>query len=150
MGASRGVNIGSEMSGDIYNILVRDVEFTGSDFAARIKAARGRGGRVFNVTFENLRFSSNDFGVAINMNYGSNPAAAPLDAGTPHVFDITYRNITGSSLNAGFFEGLPESACRGIVLEDVAIESKILGFECFRAHGSSYGDISPPSCLQEE
>lgn len=148
MGGSRGVNIGSEMSGDVYNVLVRNIEFTGSNFAARIKSARGRGGRVFNVTFENLHFTNNEFGVAINMNYGSNPAAPPLDESTPHVFDISYRNITGSALNAGFFEGLLESACRGISMENVAIESRILGFECLRAHGTSYGDVSPPSCLE--
>ena len=149
MGNGRGINIGSEMSGDVYNVIVRNVKFSGSKFAGRIKAARGRGGKVYNITYENLVFSNNEFGIAINMNYGSNPASPPLDENTPHVFDISYRSIMGTTLaSAGFFEGLPESACRGIILEDINITSRIGGFECLHAFGDQKGSISPASCLK--
>jgi polygalacturonase len=49
MGHSRGINIGSEMSGHVYNVHVKDVRFVRSDFAVRIKTARGRGGKVKNA-----------------------------------------------------------------------------------------------------
>ena len=44
IGPSSGINIGSEMSGNVYNVMVRDVEFKGALFAGRIKSGRGRGG----------------------------------------------------------------------------------------------------------
>lgn len=43
---SRGINIGSEMSGHVYDVRVKDVTFFHSEFAVRIKTARGRGGKV--------------------------------------------------------------------------------------------------------
>eukprot|EP00602_Paraphysomonas_sp_CaronLab_P009932 CAMPEP_0185036380 /NCGR_PEP_ID=MMETSP1103-20130426/29294_1 /TAXON_ID=36769 /ORGANISM="Paraphysomonas bandaiensis, Strain Caron Lab Isolate" /LENGTH=365 /DNA_ID=CAMNT_0027573899 /DNA_START=66 /DNA_END=1160 /DNA_ORIENTATION=- len=140
IGSSRGIDIGSEMSGDVYNVRVKDVSFTRSEFAVRIKSARGRGGRVHNITFENLSLDHNVHGIAINMNYGSNDPSPPLDEATPHVYDITYRNITGTALNAGFFEGLTESACHNIVLENVNISAR--RFECYRAYGHAV-NVSP-------
>ena len=134
------------MSGDVYNVRVKDVSFTRSEFAVRIKSARGRGGRVHNITFENLSLDHNVHGIAINMNYGSNDPSPPLDEATPHVYDITYRNITGTALNAGFFEGLTESACHNIVLENVNISAR--RFECYRAYGHAV-NVSPESCLLE-
>lgn len=148
MGRSRGVNIGSEMSGDVYNVLVRDVVFNNAEFAARIKTARGRGGRVHNITYENLVFENNQIGVSINMNYGSNPASPPLDVATPHVDHIVYRNISGSALGAGVFQGLLESGVKKIILDNINITSITLddkvGFVCFHADTESIGDVMIP------
>ena len=44
IGPSSGIDIGSEMSGDVYNITVRNVSFSETMFAVRIKSGRGRGG----------------------------------------------------------------------------------------------------------
>jgi polygalacturonase len=44
VGPSSGIDIGSEMSGDVYNVTVRNVHFKESLFAVRIKSGRGRGG----------------------------------------------------------------------------------------------------------
>jgi len=98
----------------------------------------------------------NEFGVAINMNYGSNPASPPLDEKTPHMYNINYMNVTGTALNAGFFEGLPESAVYGIHMENINITSRLYPtdsvlsrFECFHAFGSDSGDnVHPDSCLK--
>jgi hypothetical protein len=106
-----------------------------------------------------LKFEANEFGVAINMNYGSNPASSPMDEKTPHLYGITYRNITGTAANAGFFEGLPESAARAITLENIDIKSRLYDvdsplarFECFHAFGSvvDAATVHPASCLNDE
>ena len=150
IGPSRGIDIGSEMSGDVYNVMVRDVIFRGSKFAARIKSGRGRGGQVYNVTFEDLTFEQNEMGFAITMHYSSEPPAPPEDVTTPHVRDITFRRITGSALTAGAVMCLEESPCHGILFEDINISSKVGGLECIRAFGKTKGDVYPTSCLEPE
>jgi len=55
MKRSRGINIGSEMSGHVYNVHVKDVRFESSDYAVRIKTARGRGGKVRFFIHVNVR-----------------------------------------------------------------------------------------------
>jgi len=44
IGPSSGIDIGSEMSGDVYNVMVRNMHFKEVMFASRIKSGRGRGG----------------------------------------------------------------------------------------------------------
>ena len=44
IGPSSGIDIGSEMSGDVYNVMVRNLHFKEVMFASRIKSGRGRGG----------------------------------------------------------------------------------------------------------
>ena len=46
IGPSRGIDIGSEMSGDVYDVTVRNIRMHDVAFAARIKSGRGRGGKV--------------------------------------------------------------------------------------------------------
>lgn len=132
-------------------MLVRNVRFKGSAFAARIKSARGRGGLVQNITFENLFFQNNVMGLAINMNYSHDNPSPPHDTRTPHVTNITYRNISGSALTAGVFEGLAESAISGILLENVNISvavEKLGGFVCYRASGETAGEyVIPDACF---
>ena len=136
------------MSGGVYNVVVRNVHFRGSEFATRIKSARGRGGVVQNITFENLTFDNNVMGVAINMNYSHDDPAPPLDERTPHVKNIVYRNISGRALTAGVFEGLAESAVTDILLEDVNISAAVGGFECYRAKGGTAGNfVIPDACF---
>ena len=131
----------------MYNITIRDITFKGAMFAVRIKSARGRGGSVHDVAVEGLILENMEMAVAINMHYGSEDPAPPRDERTPDVYDITFRNITGSGvLNGGTFECLPESACHGLVLDDINIDS-LGGFQCFRAFGYTEGSVSPKSCL---
>lgn len=146
IGPSRGVNIGSEMSGGVYNITIRNVHFHAAKFAVRVKSGRERGGEVRDVTAENLCFDKMEMGVMINMHYGDGEAAGPNDEGTPHVHDITLRNISGNALDAGFFECLPESTCHNIALDNVNITYKG-GFQCYHASGITNGVVIPDACF---
>lgn len=152
VGPSSGIDIGSEMSGGVYNVMVRDVTFHGSLFSTRIKAGRERGSSVHNVTYENLTLSDNVMGPCITMYYGGGERALPNDEGTPHVYDITYRSHRGSALTGGGFFCLPESPCHNIVLEDMNISSRVGGFECIHAYGytTDGSTVSPESCLKSE
>ena len=149
IGPSSSINIGSEMSGDVYNILIRKVAFKGSLFSSRIKTGRGRGGKVFNVTFEDFVMEENAMGPCISMYYADNEPKPPLDITTPHIFDIIYRRHSGTTLVAGTLLCLPESPCRGIVFEDVNMSS-VVGLQCIHAFGMNIGNVVPDSCLKEK
>jgi hypothetical protein len=89
-----------------------------------------------------------EMGIAINMNYGSEDPSPRLDENTPHVYDISFKNISGKGiLNAGAFECLKESRCHSIALEDIDLVS-IGGFQCiFVASGEAIGNVSPDACF---
>jgi polygalacturonase len=129
VGPGSGIDIGSEMSGGVYNIFVKGVTFNSSLFATRIKSGRGRGGYVRNVTFEDLTLHMVPSGVVITTKYANpdNNITRPRDETTPHISDITYRRITGTVANAGIFRCLPEAPCTGITLEDINLTAPSLG-----------------------
>lgn len=150
IGPSSAINIGSEMSGGVYNIMVRGVTFKGALFSSRIKSARGRGGYVRNVTFEDIVMLDNIVGPGISMFYADGEPLAPNDPGTPHISDVTYRTHSGNALTAGAFLCLPEAPCKNILMDGINISSRIGGFECVSAFGSSVGTVMvPDSCLKD-
>jgi len=52
--AGHGVSIGSETSGWVRNVTIRDSVLDGTNLAVRIKSMRGRGGGVEDVLYQNL------------------------------------------------------------------------------------------------
>ena len=80
IGPSSGVDIGSEMSGDVYDVIIRNAQFHGSLFAVRIKSGRGRGGLVRNITLENAVLDKVASGLVITMHYASGGEPAPPNA----------------------------------------------------------------------
>jgi len=53
--AHGGFTIGSEMSGGVRNIFVKNLTFIGTDCGLRFKSVRGRGGVVENIWMEDIR-----------------------------------------------------------------------------------------------
>lgn len=135
------------MSGDVYNVTIRNIHFNTTMFAVRIKSGRGRGGKVSNCSFEDLTMEHNVMGLAITMLYAKGDKAPPASETTPHIENIQYSRISGTAGNAGAFLCLPESECRGLSMTDVNITSFLGGFECFRAQGSSSGVMVPDACF---
>ena len=135
-----GFVVGSEMSGGVRNIMVKDCQFLGTDVGLRFKSTRGRGGIVENIYVDGI--SMNDiktYALTFNMYYGGKSVAEVLAEGgttpvttpvpvteeTPIFRNINIRNVICS--NAGFameFNGLPEMPIDGIHLKDIVIRSK--------------------------
>lgn len=86
-------------------------------------------------------------GLAISMTYAKGDPAPPNSDTTPHIENITYDNITGTSGTAGAFICLPESECRNLHMNNINITSFIGDFECFRVQGTSTGENSPNPCF---
>ena len=152
IGPSSGIDLGSEMSGGVYNVLISNVYFHHTLFATRIKSGRGRGGYVRNVTHSDLVLDAVPMGIAINMHYAHETnITSPMADSTPHVYDLLYRRISGTAVNAGALLCLPEAPCRGVVLEDINIDARVGAFECVHVKGKTSGYVTPDMhCLEPE
>ena len=64
-----GVSIGSETSGWVRNVTIRNSRLDGTNLAVRIKTMRGRGGGVEDVLYQNMTGSTIS-GIQITDNYG--------------------------------------------------------------------------------
>ncbi|ULT57038.1 glycoside hydrolase family 28 protein [Neobacillus drentensis] len=124
-----GVTIGSEMSGDVRNVVAKDDIFDGTDVGIRMKTLRGRGGTIENLTFDNIMMKDIQGDVFnINSNYTSNGVPLPytgvVDETTPHIKNITIQNITGEGAQeASFFQGLYESPVDGLTLKNITVHA---------------------------
>ncbi len=135
-----GFVVGSEMSGGVRNISVRDCQFVGTDVGLRFKSTRGRGGIVENIYIDGISMTDiATYALTFNMYYGGKsvaevlaeggeqkaPQAMPVTEETPIFRNIDIRNVICH--NAGYameFNGLPEMPIDGINLKDIYITAK--------------------------
>ena len=130
-----GVAIGSEMSGGVENVAVKNCTFENTYSIASVKAIRGRGGYVKNISFENCTHFNHSqeykdcewFRGAIYIDgfYSHKEfdpdKKEPVDEGTPCVDGILLKNLTSETVagNAVFLCGLPEAPFKNVRLENV-------------------------------
>jgi polygalacturonase len=153
-----GFVVGSEMSGGVKNIVIRNCEFLGTDVGLRFKSNRGRGGVVENIYASNIVM--NDivtYSLLFDLFYGGKSASEALEAGdkpseeeiipavtekTPTFKNLYFKNITSTNAQrAMLFNGLPEMNIQGISLENVAISSQ-LGAEFAESENISLKNVS--------
>lgn len=125
-----GFVIGSEMSGGVEDILVKDCRFIGTDVGLRFKSTRGRGGLVKNIRCENIYMKDIvSYGVIFNLYYagvaasdmaeGEAVPAVEVDETTPEFRDMQFSNIVCSgAAQAIYINGLPEMPVSGISFRD--------------------------------
>ena len=132
-----GFVVGSEMSGGVKNIMVRQCQFLGTDVGLRFKSTRGRGGVVENIYVDGISMTNiTTYALTFNMYYGGKSvsevlaeggeakevAKVPVTEETPIFRNIDIRNVVCN--HAGFameFNGLPEMPIEGIHLENIKI-----------------------------
>ena len=77
-----GFVVGSEMSGGVKNIMVRDCQFLGTDVGLRFKSARGRGGVVENIYIQDMSmFDIQTDVITFDLYYGGKSAVEALNDG---------------------------------------------------------------------
>ena len=135
-----GFVVGSEMSGGVKNIMVRQCQFLGTDVGLRFKSTRGRGGIVENIFIDGISMTDiKTYALTFNMYYGGKSVAEVLAEGggqpevtkvsvteeTPIFRNIDIRNVI--CVNAGFameFNGLPEMPIDRISLHNIDISAR--------------------------
>lgn len=137
-----GFVVGSEMSGGVRNVMVRNCQFLGTDVGLRFKSRRGRGGVVENIYIDNIGmfdiatepllfdlYYMNKSAVEMLEDEQGNPVLPQLpavDETTP-----TFRNIHISNIycknarRAMYFNGLPENPIEGIYVTNAKITSRM-------------------------
>lgn len=125
-----GVVIGSEMSGNVENVVISNCIFYQTDRGIRLKTRRGRGGIVSDIAVSNIVMTETLCPIVINSYYYCGPAGNekyvwdknkyPIDARTPKYKHFTFNNIIAKNVKSAamFIYGLPETP-----IEDVNINS---------------------------
>lgn len=135
-----GVAVGSEMSGGVRDVFVRDCTFENTHSIASIKAVRGRGAYIKNIHYENCTLinRSTEYGdtqwfrgaLYADGFYGETEfdadKRAEINEGTPDIDGIYFKNITLETTagNAVYLYGLPEMPFKNITLENVKAHGK--------------------------
>ncbi|HOO55589.1 MAG TPA: glycoside hydrolase family 28 protein [bacterium] len=122
--AHGGFVVGSDTSGGVRNVIVRNCKYDGTDIGLRFKSMRGRGGYVENVYVSNISMGTikND-AVRLNMFYAASSAGNRSDA-PPSFKNIFIKNIRcRHATNAIVIKGLPEQHIRNIGFENIGIKA---------------------------
>ena len=129
-----GVVLGSEMSGDIRNVVVSSCVFYETDRGVRLKTRRGRGGTVEGIQLTNLVMEKVMCPFVFNMYYFCgrdgkmrrvwDKRPYPVDETTPKLRDVCISGVRARACTAcaGFFYGLAEAPVEGVTLRDVTVE----------------------------
>lgn len=128
-----GVVIGSEMSGDVRNVVVTGCIMKNTDRGIRIKTRRGRGGTVENLQFSNIAMDHVICPFVVNMYYCCGEGgrcsvvrergAMPVSMETPRIRDIriSHVDVSNASACAGFILGLPEQPIERLSISDCVV-----------------------------
>ncbi|MCE5186950.1 MAG: glycoside hydrolase family 28 protein [Planctomycetaceae bacterium] len=130
-----GFVVGSEMSGGVRNIDVRNCVFLGTDVGLRFKSTRGRGGVVENIYIQDIRMKDIPTdAILFDLFYSAKSPGpeqsldvppAPVTEETPQFRNIQMKNIVCTMAeNAIFMQGLPEMPVQKIAFENVVISAK--------------------------
>jgi len=119
-----GVAMGSETSGGIRNVEIRDCLIDSQNWAPiRFKTQPSRGGVVENITYRNITLNNTRKAFEFNMAWrmvNPKPAAKVL----PVVRNIKIINVSGTADAVGDLSGLEASPIRGVQFKNCKIEAK--------------------------
>jgi DNA sulfur modification protein DndE len=147
-----GYTIGSEMSGSVRNISVRNCDFLGTDIGLRFKSTRGRGGIVENIHIEDIRMKDiPTYAIRFNTFYSVkmpnvqeslNLKPEPVSDETPLFRNIHMKNIIcNGAKDAVYMQGLPEMPIQNVTMEDMIISADA-GVTCIEAEDIHFSNIT--------
>jgi polygalacturonase len=118
-----GAAMGSETSGGIRHILVRDCLFDDDNWAPiRFKSQPSRGGVVEDVTYSNITLDGTRQAFEFNLEWSMRLSnGAPPAKILPVVRDVKILNVHGTVRSAGSIHGLPGSPIQNVVFQNCNI-----------------------------
>jgi polygalacturonase len=120
-----GVAMGSETSGGIRNVEVRNCVFDADNWAPiRFKSQPSRGGVVENITYRDLQLNQVRQAFEFNMEWRMVPPIAPPAKVLPVVRNVIIRNVSGTANNVGFMHGLADSPIQSVKFENCKIVAR--------------------------
>jgi polygalacturonase len=136
------VSIGSEMSGSVRNVLIRDCHFDRTVRGIRIKSMRGRAGVVENIWMQDITTGQiGDEPVLLNTFYGSS-SMQPFSDKPPLFRNIHIKNFDcRRSENALTIRGLPEQPIENVTIENLCVAAED-GLTCSDAKGIKLTNVN--------
>ncbi|MEO5961420.1 MAG: glycosyl hydrolase family 28 protein, partial [Opitutaceae bacterium] len=120
-----GAAMGSETSGGIRNVEVRDCIAEANNWAPiRFKSQPSRGGVVENITYRNIELKSVRQAVEFTMAWRMVPPIAPPAKILPVVRNVKLINLRGTATAVGSIRGLPDSFIDGIAFENCNVTAE--------------------------
>ena len=134
-----GFVVGSEMSGGVKNVSVRNCRFLGTDVGLRFKSCRGRGGVVENIHISGINMMDIPTEpLLFDLHYGGKSALEAAADGTSSV-DIAYVEadettpqfrdifidgvVCAGASRAMYFNGIPEKLIENISISNTTINA---------------------------
>jgi exo-poly-alpha-galacturonosidase len=120
-----GVAMGSETSGGIRNVEVRDCVAEGNWAPVRFKSQQSRGGTVQHIVFRNFKIVNATRAFEFLMNWtSSHGTLSPPSNPLPIVRDVQLINVTGTAKSAGTLSGLAGSPITNVKFTDCSITAQ--------------------------
>ena len=105
-----GVAMGSETSGGIHNVKIRNCDIDSGNWAPiRFKTQPSRSGVVENIVYRNIRIKDAKQAFEFNMEWRMVPPIAPPAKVLPVVRNVRFINISGNVNSLGMIHGLKDS-----------------------------------------
>ena len=120
-----GVAMGSETSGGIRNVEIRNCTVDAGNWAPiRFKTQPGRTNVVENITFRDIEMKDAKMAFEFNMEWRMVPPIAPPSKILPIFRNIHFINITGSAVSVGSMHGLKDSPIKNVTFKDCKISAQ--------------------------
>jgi polygalacturonase len=117
-----GVAMGSETSGGIHDVEVRNCVFdTGNWAPIRFKSQPSRSGVVENITYRDITLHGTKQAFEFNLEWRMVPPIAPPAKVLPVVRNVRIINVSGDVQSVGIIHGLSGSPIEGILFENCKI-----------------------------
>jgi polygalacturonase len=120
-----GVAMGSEMSGGIRKVEIRDCIVEADNWAPiRFKSQPSRGGVVENITYRNITLKNTRKAFEFNMAWRMVPPIKPPSDPLPVVRDVKIIDVSGTVDKVGDMYGLKDSPIKNVSFENCTINAK--------------------------
>lgn len=120
-----GVAMGSEMSGGIRNVEIRNCLMEAGNWAPiRFKSQPSRGGVVENITFSDIQLKNTLKAFEFNMAWRMVPPIKSPSDPLPLVRNIYINNVTGKVKSVGDIRGLEGSPIQNVIFTNCEIKAK--------------------------
>ncbi|MBN1783152.1 glycoside hydrolase family 28 protein [bacterium] len=130
-----GVSMGSEMSGGIRKVEIRDCTVEADNWAPiRFKSQPSRGGIVEDITYRNIVLRDTRKAFEFNMAWRMVPPVKPPSDPLPKVRNVNIINVSGTVDQVGDMHGLEDSPIENVVFENCTIHARI-GFKLENVKG---------------
>ncbi len=120
-----GVAMGSEVTGGIRNVEVRDCVAEDDNWEPiRFKSQPSRGGVVENITYRNIELKNTRNALTFNMEWRMVPPVAPPAQVPTVVRNVKIINVTGTVKTAGKMHGMKQSPIENVTFENCKISAQ--------------------------